>query len=143
MDEEVQKLFERYEALFQRSLTGDFNEHEVADLYASEFIAATPAGVMAGKNDQTLVRSMVQGYDHYRKIGTQGMRIREVRLSRIDDLHCVAHVSWTATYARDDLPETAIDFDVHYLVQVLDGHAKVFGWVSGDEQALLKQRGII
>ena len=35
-----------------------------------------------------------------------------------------------------------IDFDVHYLVQKLDGEAKVFGWVSGDEQALLKKHGI-
>lgn len=71
------------------------------------------------------------------------MRIRGLRISPINDLHCVAHVSWTATYARVDLPETAIDFDVHYLVQILDGAAKVFGWVSGDEQALLKQHGII
>ena len=55
----------------------------------------------------------------------------------------MAHVAWTATYAGKDLPETAIDFDVHYLVQSLNGEAKVFGWVSGDEQALLKQHGIV
>ena len=143
MEELVRKLFERYEALVQRSLAGDVNEDEARALYASEFIAASPAGVMAGKNDRTFVHSMVQGYDHYREIGTQGMRLRGLRVSEIDDLHCVAHVSWTATYARDDLRETAIEFDVHYLVQILDGQAKVFGWVSGDEEALLKQHGII
>jgi hypothetical protein len=71
------------------------------------------------------------------------MRIRNVALSVIDDLHCVAHVGWTATYRRDDLAETAIEFDVHYLVQLRDGAAKVFGWVAGDEQAALRQRGII
>ena len=55
----------------------------------------------------------------------------------------VAHVAWTATYARKDQSDTAIDFDVHYLVQALDGMPKVFGWVSGDEQAMLRKHGII
>ncbi|AJE49028.1 hypothetical protein [Celeribacter indicus] len=143
MDETVRKLFERYESFFERSLAGDFDKEEPGKLYASEFIEASPAGVMAGKNDETFLQAMVQVYRTYRDIGTQSIRIRGLRLSPIDDLHCVAHVSWTATYVRDDLPETAIDFDVHYLVQILDGDAKVFGWVSGDETALLKQHGVL
>lgn len=142
MRQEVRKLFERYEEFFERSLADGPDKEEVAELYASEFIAASPAGVVTGKNDDTLVQAMLQGYEHYRKIGTRQMRISGIRLSPIDDLHCVAHVSWTAIYARDDLPETAIDFDVHYLIQVLNSTAKVFGWVSGDEQAVLKQHGI-
>jgi hypothetical protein len=35
-----------------------------------------------------------------------------------------------------------IDFDVHYLVQQLDAEPKVFGWISEDEQALLREHGI-
>jgi hypothetical protein len=116
---------------------------QVASLYASEFIGAAPAGVMTGKNDDQFKQVMAQGYAHYRAIGTKEMRIRNVRLSPIDEHHCVAHVAWTATYARKDQPDVAIDFDVHYLVQKLDGEPKVFGWVSGDEQALLKQHGIV
>jgi hypothetical protein len=115
---------------------------EVASLYASDFIAASPAGVMTGKNDDQLKQAMEQGYARYRAIGTKEMRIRDVRISPIDEHHCLAHVAWTATYAREDQPDTAIDFEVHYLVQKLDGEAKVFGWVSGDEQALLKKHGI-
>jgi hypothetical protein len=85
---------------------------------------------------------MAQGYAHYRAIGTKDMRIRDVRLSPIDDLHCVAHVAWTATYRREDQPDVAIDFDVHYFVQKLNEDLKVFGWVSGDEQAVLRKHGI-
>jgi len=85
---------------------------------------------------------MAQGYERYRAIGTKKMRIRNVRLSQLDDHHCVAHVAWTATYARKDQPDVSIDFDIHYFVQKLDGEPKVFGWVSGDEQALLKRHGI-
>jgi hypothetical protein len=143
METAVRTLFDRYERLFGRSLAGDSDMDEVASLYASDFIAASPAGVMTGKNDDQMKRVMAQGYAHYRAIGTKGMRIRQIRLSPIDEHHCVAHVAWTATYVRKDQPDTTIDFDVHYLVQNLDGEAKVFGWVSGDEQALLKQHGIV
>jgi hypothetical protein len=143
MEASVRKFFERYESFFNQSLGGEMDMGEVAALYASEFIAASPAGVMAGKNDDQLKQVMAQGYARYREIGTKEMRIRNVRLSPIDDHHCVAHVAWTATYTRKDQPDAAIDFDVHYFVQRLDGEPKVFGWVSGDEQALLRKHGII
>jgi hypothetical protein len=143
MEQAVRALFDQYEAFFRQALAGDLKAEAVATLYASEFIAASPAGVTAGKNDAAFVQAMVQDYAQYRAIGTQDMRIRNVALSVIDDLHCVAHVGWTATYRRDDLAKTAIEFDVHYLVQLRDGAAKVFGWVAGDEQAALRQRGII
>ena len=143
METSVRKFFERYESSFNQSLGGDMDMDEVAALYASEFIAASPSGVTTGKNDDQLKQVMAQGYAHYRAIGTKEMRIRDVRLSPIDNHHCVAHVAWTATYARIDQLDVAIDFDVHYFVQKLDGEPKVFGWVSGDEQALLRKHGII
>jgi Domain of unknown function (DUF4440) len=143
MEDSVAKLFERYERLFNKSLDGHADMDEVASLYATDFIAATPAGVMAGKNDDQLKQSMVQGYARYRSIGTKRMHIRDVRVSPLDEHHCVAHVAWTATYARKDEGVIAIDFDVHYFVQKLEGEAKVFGWVSGDEQALLRKHGIV
>lgn len=140
---DVRAFFARYEELFNKSLGGDANMDEVAALYASEFIAASPAGVMAGKNDAQLKQVMAQGYERYRAIGTRQMRIRNVRVSAIDDLHCIAHVAWTAIYSRSDRPDRPIDFDVHYLVQDLGQGPKVFGWVSGDEEALLRQHGIV
>lgn len=139
----VRTFFDRYENTFIQSLGGGMDADEVAALYASEFIAASPAGVMAGKNDDQLQQLMAQGYARYRAIGTKEIRIRDVRVSSIDDCHCVAHVAWTATYSRKDQPDVAIDFDVHYFLQKLDGEPKVFGWVSGDEQALLEKHSII
>lgn len=143
METSVRKFFERYESFFNQSLRGDMDLDEVAALYASEFIAASPAGVMAGKNDEQLKEVMAQGYARYRAIGTKEMRIRNIRLSPLDDHHCVAHVAWTAAYARKDQPDVAINFDVHYFMQKLEGEPKVFGWVSGDEQELLRKHGII
>ena len=143
METSVKKFFERYERFFNRALDGDMDMDRIAALYTSEFIAASPAGVMTGKNDDQLKQAMAKGYQRYRALGTKAMRIRDVRLSPIDTQHCVAHVAWTATYARPEREDITIEFDVHYFVQKLDAEPKVFGWVSGDEQALLEERGIV
>jgi hypothetical protein len=143
METSVRTLFERYERVFNAALHGDVDMDDVAALYAAEFVAASPAGVMTGKNDEQLKQVMAQGYARYRTIGTKEMRIRGLRISPMDEHHCVAHVAWRATYAREDQPDVTIDFDVHYLVQQLDAEPKVFGWVLGDEQALLKEHGIV
>src|SRR5690242_12898813 len=112
-DTAVAKLFERYESFFNESLRGNMDSDQLASLYAPEFIGAAPAGVMTGKNDERFKHAMAQGYAHYRAIGTKHMRVRNVRLSPIDEHHCVAHVAWTATYMRQDRPDVAVDFDVH------------------------------
>ncbi len=143
MEAEVRKLFARYEAFFNRSLGGDLDPEEASSLYAAEFIGATPAGVVTGKNDEKFLEVMRQGHEHYRQIGTKGMRIRNVRITPLDEHHCVAQVAWAATYARKGKPDVTIDFDLHYFVQKLDWEPKVFGWASGDEEALLRKHGIL
>jgi hypothetical protein len=143
METSIGAFFGRYESLFNKALNGDADMAEVASLYAPELVAALPAGIGTAKNDVQLRQVMARGYARQREIGTKDMRIRGIRLSPIDDRHCVAHVAWTATYARRNGPDTAIDFDVHYFLRDPGGEPKVFGWVSGDEEALLRQHGII
>jgi len=139
----LENFFRRYEQFFTQSLNGEVDVNEMSALYAQEFIAASPLGVMAGKNDSQFQQALAQGYEQYRKIGTKGMRVREVSISPIDELHCVAHVAWTATYANVNNPNIAIDFDVHYLMQEINNKPQIFGWISGNEQELLKEYGVI
>lgn len=143
MEDSIRRFFARYEQFFLRALAGEPDPAEVAGLYAEEFIAASPAGVKAGKNDASLLEAMRQGHAQYRAIGTRDMRVRGLRLSPIDEMHCVAHVAWRATYLRADLPETVIDFEVHYLMQQRQDGPRVFGWISGDETAVLRQHGVL
>jgi hypothetical protein len=142
MEEAVRELFARYEQAFDRALRGAIDMDEVAALYATAFIGASPAGVLTSANDDQFRKVMAEGYAHYRAVGTKAMRIRELRILPIDAHHCIAHVDWTGAYARKDRPDVEIDFAVHYLVQKLAGDAKVFGWITGDEQALLRAHGI-
>jgi hypothetical protein len=44
--------------VFKKSLNGDIDTEEVASAYAPAFIAASPAGVMCGKNDEQLMHVM-------------------------------------------------------------------------------------
>ncbi len=141
--DEVKNFFMRYEQFFMQSLNGNIDTDELSSLYAQEFIAASPLGVMAGKNDIMFQKTLAQGYEQYRKMGTQGMRVRDVSISPIDEIHCVAHVAWTATYSAAEKPNIEIDFEVHYLMQKLDNKLHVFGWISGNEQDSLKEHGVI
>ncbi|MFT3718218.1 nuclear transport factor 2 family protein [Pseudorhodoferax sp.] len=142
-EERIHEFFERYRDRFRQGLHNAADLDDVASAYASAFVAASPAGVMAGRNDEPLKQAMREGFERYRRIGTKDMDLRGVRIHPIDEHHCLAHVAWTATYDRGAAPDVAIDFDVHYLVQLHDGEPRIFGWVSGDEQALLRQHGIL
>lgn len=126
-----------------QSLNGEIDGDEMAELYAPEFIAASPLGVLTGKNDAGFRQALSGGYEQYRRIGTKEMRVRGIEMSRIDELHCVAKVAWTASYDVSNGQRINIDFDVHYLMQELNGKLRIFGWISGNEQELLKQYGVI
>lgn len=139
----LEKFFQRYERFFMQSLNGEIDGDEMWELYAPEFIAASPMGVLAGKNDTDFRQALSAGYEQYRKIGTKGMHVRGVGMSQIDTFHCVANVSWTASYETANKQQIDIDFDVHYLMQELNGKIRIFGWISGNEQELLKQHGVI
>jgi hypothetical protein len=57
---------------------------------------------MTGKKQ--LKKVMAQGYAYYRAIGTKEMMIRNLRISAMDEQHCVAHVAWTAIYVGRKQP---------------------------------------
>ncbi|MQW85902.1 hypothetical protein [Sinorhizobium saheli] len=142
MEETIRHFFARYEAMANRVLTQQMDVGETTFAFASDFIAASPAGVMTGKNDESLKASMDKGYARYRAIGTRELRIRKLAITPIDQLHCLVRVDWRSVFDGRDEPDVTIDFDVHYFVQMRNGEPKIFGWVSGDEDAVLKEHGI-
>jgi hypothetical protein len=81
MHTSVRNLFERYARVFNRSLAGGSDMEAVAALYAPAFVGASPAGVMAGRNDDAFRKAMAESHERYRA-GTKEMRIRDLRLFR-------------------------------------------------------------
>jgi len=143
MEKVVRGLFERYQDNFRKALYEQVDMDQVTSSYATAYVAASPAGVSVGQNDEQLTLALRRGFERYRQIGTKDMQLRNVRTTPIDEYHCLAHVAWTAVYYRGTEPDISIDFDVHYFVQQRHGTLKIFGWVSGDEEAALKQHGVI
>ena len=114
--EQVEKFFQKYEQFFMQSLSGNVIFDEITELYAPEFIAASPMGVMTGKNDINFQKALSYGYEQYRKMGTIGMHVCKIKVYPIDEYHSVAHVSWRASYQKSDKSRVDIDFEVHYLM---------------------------
>jgi hypothetical protein len=137
----ARELFDRYEREFNNGLRGQVDMAAVAALYADSFLAASPSGLFTGKNDDELKKVTAQGFKHYRETGVQQMVVSNLDVSVIDELHGLARVGWRATYKVKD-SQKEIDFTNVYLVRIEGGTAKVFGWITGDEAALLRQHGI-
>ncbi|GGC75211.1 DUF4440 domain-containing protein [Chelatococcus reniformis] len=142
MREVVTELFERYEREFNAALAGEPDLEAISRLYDDVFIAATPAGVMTGQNDEELKKVMTAGFSHYRDIGTQRMEVRKIRVEPIDELHAIARVDWRAVYIVGG-GEKVIDFTNAYLARLKGDRATVFGWITGDEDAELRRHGVI
>lgn len=142
MKQAVAELFDRYERETNAALAGTPDMAALGDLYDDAFIAASPAGVMAGKKDGEFEQAMEAGFARNREIGTQRMEVRALHVDAIDGLHALARVDWRAIYEVDSARKT-IDFTNTYLTRIEDGRARVFGWITGDEEAELRKHGII
>jgi hypothetical protein len=136
-------FFEQYAALFNAAIAGAADIEAISRMYASELIGASPAGVATAKNDDQLETVMTHGYARYRAMGMKQTSVQSLSVIPLDERHCVAKVAWQSTFQPEGKPEIAVDFVNHYLIQSLDGTPKVFGWITGDEQALLKQHGLV
>jgi hypothetical protein len=98
-----------------------------------------------GARNGWLFRLMIpRSYAHYRRIGTQRMEIRGLAISPLDDFHVLARTHWWSSYRRKSGDVVEIEFDNTYLLHVAVGKApKIFAYITGDEQQVLKDHGLI
>ena len=140
---DVQKFFKAYEKIYNDAIAGNVDLNDVADKYSAGFVSVTPAAVMVGENGQQLKDMMGKGFEAYRAIGSRKMTCADVSVTPIDQDHCVAEVNWSGDYQRKDRKPVTIDFAINYLVEKRDGDLKVFGWISGGEQAEFRKHGLM
>ncbi|RWC86504.1 MAG: nuclear transport factor 2 family protein [Mesorhizobium sp.] len=140
---EVAKFFAAYAEFYNDALLPEADLKDVADIYSSAFISVTPGAVMAGENGKQLIEIMKKGFEGYRTIGAGKMTCKDVSVTPIDRDHCVAKVQWAGEYQNKKAALITIDFEVSYLLERRDGKLKVFGWISGDEQAEFRKHGLL
>jgi hypothetical protein len=142
INDQIEQFFEAYEKRFAEGLAGDAVAEETAKVFADFFVEASPMGIIGGKNDQEFRDRVPKGYDFYRSIGITKMEIRQLDITELNELHHMVEVYWESFYEKDGQPGS-IEFSVIYFLQHLNGTLKVFAYITGDEQAVLKERGLV
>lgn len=140
--QEVENFFAKYESVFGDAIEGRIDLEAIKRLYSEQFIAATPQGVRAAAFDGSFEEVMKKGYDRYRQIGTKSMKAESISIHEIDHCHLIARVRWHSVYQKPGHDEIHIPFDLSYFIEQRENNLKVFGWVTGDEEALLKANGV-
>ena len=140
----IDTFFQEYENRFNLVLQNEeVQPEDTASAFAEYFVEAGPQGVMGGKNDETFLAAIPKGNAFYKSIGTKSMRVRNKTIIPIDPLHVMVKVHWSSEYERKDKKQVTIDFDVTYLLQLREKGPKIFAYITGDEQKVLKEQGLI
>ncbi len=146
MGDHTKKLdvfFTDYEKRFNESLQKEVDVENTVKSFADCFIEASPRGVTCGKNNDEFRQQIPKGYEFYKSIGTQSMSVRSKNTTQLDELHYMTKVDWSAFYRKKDGEKVQIDFSVIYFTQMQQGEPKIFGYVTGDEEKVLKERGLV
>jgi hypothetical protein len=143
MEAKIINFFRQYERRFNDSLKDNADVEGTIACFGDYFIEASPTGLTAGKNDEAFRKSIPEGYAFYKSIGTQSMKILAIDVHKLDNYHAMAKIHWLAHYASKNKRTDSIDFDVIYLLQVLTEEPKIFAYITGDEQKILREKGLI
>ena len=140
---QIEDFFDHYALRFNEVLQGKSHDVKVTTQdFADCFIAANSSGVICGKNDREFEAVLTKGYEFYRNIGITSMDIISKEITMLDDFHAMSRISWRSSYSRKKSMGT-MEFDVIYLIQIQGIEIKIFAYITGDEQKIFKEKGLI
>jgi hypothetical protein len=124
--------------------SGEVDAKALEACFADYFVGSSPLGVMGGEAGQDFGDMIVAGVDNYRRMGATEFVAEEVAVTPIDALHAMARVFWLFGYKRPSDGKTGtIRFENVYFVSLAGGGPKIFAWITPDEQAALKEHGLM
>lgn len=142
--QQIDDFFNQYRDIFNNAIRVDAHDIEqTAGLYSDCFIGANPLGVQCGKNNKGLRDFLLKGYDFYKKIGTTSMDIVSKEITILDEFHAMTKVRWKSNFIKPDNSKVSIEFENIYFTQTKDNQHKVFAWITGNEQTVLKEYELI
>lgn len=142
--QQIDNFFNQYSEIFNHAIkTAVPDMEQTAGLYAECFIGANPLGVQCGRNDREFRSVMLKGYAFYKEIGIISMEILSKEITILDEFHTMTKVRWKSNFIKKDNAKGEIQFENIYFTQTKENQHKVFAWITGDEQAALKEQGLI
>ena len=143
-EQQLEHFFDQYASRFNKALHGEQTDIEgTASAFSEHFIEASPLGVHCGKNDQEFRTAIPKGYAFYQSIGITFMDMLSKEITILDHYHSMVNVHWRANFNRKDNSTGKIEFEVIYFLQSRENTHKIFAYITGDEQAVLKEDGLI
>ncbi|MGX5819130.1 hypothetical protein ACWKWU_13085 [Chitinophaga lutea] len=136
----LKAFFKDYETRFNAMLHDENVEvQDFADAFADYFVGSNPKGVMGAPNDEKFLEQLPKANAFYKTIGTTSMRIDKLEITQLDDFHAMVKAYWNSVYRQ----VVHIDFSVIYLVTMAGSEPKIFAYITGDEQAALREKGLL
>jgi hypothetical protein len=148
MNKRIQLLHDFFHAnanRFTNAINGETPDIDGTVKSFSEcFIAATPLGVTCGNNNEDFKTAMSQGYTFYKTIGVTSMEIVFLETTILDGFHEMTKIRWNCGYSKKkNNSKGNIEFENFYFTQTRENEPKIFAYITGDEQAALKEHGLI
>jgi hypothetical protein len=144
MNEIIEEFFKQYVGRFNKSLyEEDADVDGTARSFADYFIEANPIGVNCGQNDKHFRAVIPQGYAFYKGIGITSMEIVSQKITQLDSCHAMDRIVWRSGFTRKDGTTGTLDFEIIYLLQIINEECKIFAYITGDEKQALKENGLI
>ena len=131
MDKRIEKLFADYGKSFSA-----LDLQNTAKLYADNFIAAGPKGVIS-QSRKEFDANAEKAAEHYRKIGQKSAEALSMKETWFGDKYVMVTIHWGAHFEKLDKP---YEFDVSYLVKLTDAKPKIILFISHqDEDEAMKK----
>lgn len=142
---EVTAFFQRYGEISNRALA-DPPVEDVDGLlqcFAQNFVESSPLGTSCGHNGPEFAAAVPKGWAHYRSVGGKAMRVTDIVVESLDDLHAMARVGWAFDYVNKAGVSGTVAFTNIYFVTLAEGRPKIFGYITPDEQQAMKDHGLV
>jgi hypothetical protein len=142
----IRRFFEAYQGRMNAALQkrSAVDVAAAAAAFARYFVGSNPRQVYGAKNGWLFRLMIPRGYAHYRRLGTQRMEIRGLSIVPLDDHHVLARTHWWSSYRRKSGDPVEIEFDNIYVLRIETGQEpQIFAYITGDEQQVLKDHGLV
>ena len=135
VDKRIKDLFEDYGKAFSSLAL-----QKTARLYAEDFIAAGPKGVISNTRD-VFIKNADKAAEFYRSVGQEKAEIKSMKETWFSENYVMVTVHWAAHFKSLEDP---VEFDVSYLVQLTDETPKIILFISHeDEEETMKKLGLM
>lgn len=131
MDPRLERLFADYGKSFDA-----LEMRRIAGLYAENFVAAGPGGVIS-QNREAFLANADKAAEFYRSVGQKSAEMKGTRECWFGDKYVMVTVHWAVRF--ETLPDP-VEFEVSYLVQLTDAHPRIILFISHEDEAEAMRR---